>query len=74
MDAQHYVEMILGGVAVIALLLALLIIRALLRVRFFRSPQGQAGSTFTLSQLQQMHQQGQINKQEFEKMTRDLMA
>ncbi len=74
MDAQHYVEMILGGVAVIALLLALLVIRALLRVRFFRSPQGQGAPTFTLPQLQQMHQQGQINKQEFEKIKRDLTA
>jgi len=74
MDTQHYVGIILGGVGVIALLLALLIIRVLLRERFFGSPQGQAGPTFTLSQLQQMLQLGQISQQEFERMKRDLTA
>ena len=74
MDSQHYVEMIPLGVGVIGLLLALLIVRALLRERFFRSPRGQDGPTFTMPQLQEMLQQGQISQQEFEKMKRDLTA
>lgn len=74
MDSQHYVEMIPLGVGVIGLLLALLITRVLLRERFFRSPQGRDGPTFTVSQLQQMLQQGQISQQEFEKIKRDLTA
>ena len=74
MNAQHYVAIIFGGVGVIALLVALLIIRALVRASFLRSPRGQDGPTFALSKLQEMLQQGQISYQEFEKMKRNLTA
>jgi len=73
MDPERFWKLAIGGLICIGLLIAFWAVILVLRRVYFRKDRAMSGPGFTLADLEEMRQKGQITEDEYRKLKNNLL-